>query len=863
MDVSVKSEIRIKDWYKTGEEGTSFYSYNGGGGVTPVGGDYLPLAGGTLTGGLIGTTANFSGNLTSANATFSSDVSMFDGDIWLSNPNEDNQSITFFDSGHPTDHSGGIRYNSSSLHTTLFNYENEGVELASGGEVRLNANNVRKLEVNDDGIDVSDTLDMGFNDTKYNRTIMYAPDTAEDYIIMKRYGANHTLLALLSPPQTSWGIARETTFSLARGDSGNYILDMYCMDYGGTDAGNYMDFGDPKMGIRMIRNDGSPFTPFNIEYWDNVGDPVQKALQILPRSTDSAGDVNDTVVEITNELNTDYIENLDGTFNSGFTGAGWQLKQGSDSEYSLEVDNLKVRNKMSVYELEVRKIRATNGTVMVSNGAKATAGLTWSSSGNYYFNVEAGEDNFADDDIIIAQQYSDGNVYSYEYYVYGTDTGQHRVYVRGLDKTPLQLYSTYDWLDLSNLSMDNISEAASGADLEIIGTTGRFRSAGTMDLTDKVGRLYFWSGWNNISDDLNFTFELKNSAGQTISNVHDNNTAANEMDGYFTLTDTYAYGTGCYFYFSALATAGTTFKIEEFKSYLRNYVVDDIDCTGFDWVRKGNLNDSDRQGSIILTADETNAPYISVLDGIDTLGAYSSTDHKARLGNLTGLSWDGSPTTGYGLYSENTYLTGTIYSYGGYFHQIEEVTFKGDDDDYGIKINGGHIWENEINDDDGYVFINYKGYDGGLTKYRRTVIGNGKGSQMWYASGDLDGGDGRIEHWAPTKFNEGIRYLVTNVTANYTVLQADLVVVNYDTATSNTITMPTGTLYDGEVHTIKNRTGSQSITVSASGVGIDAASFVNSITLAGGSSVTLVYDSTSTNWQVTGSYSATNDGNSW
>jgi hypothetical protein len=49
----------------------------------------------------------------------------------------------------------------------------------------------------------------------------------------------------------------------------------------------------------------------------------------------------------------------------------------------------------------------------------------------------------------------------------------------------------------------------------------------------------------------------------------------------------------------------------------------------------------------------------------------------------------------------------------------------------GIKIEGNEIWENAMDDDThGYIVINRKGYDGGATRDRHLLVGNGKGGAI-------------------------------------------------------------------------------------------------------------------------------------
>jgi len=87
-----------------------------------------------------------------------------------------------------------------------------------------------------------------------------------------------------------------------------------------------------------------------------------------------------------------------------------------------------------------------------------------------------------------------------------------------------------------------------------------------------------------------------------------------------------------------------------------------------DFVRIGHTFDEDRDAAIYLTAEDTNAPYIDVIDGVDSHTAFAQSDKiKVRLGNLAGITDVnvGGALSGYGLYSENVYLTGTIKAVAG------------------------------------------------------------------------------------------------------------------------------------------------------------------------------------------------------
>ena len=76
----------------------------------------------------------------------------------------------------------------------------------------------------------------------------------------------------------------------------------------------------------------------------------------------------------------------------------------------------------------------------------------------------------------------------------------------------------------------------------------------------------------------------------------------------------------------------------------------------------------DRQGTIYLTSDDANAPFLDVLDGVTSHADFGTTATvKARLGRLSGI---GGTTfgnlSGYGFYaSGSAYLEGSINATAG------------------------------------------------------------------------------------------------------------------------------------------------------------------------------------------------------
>jgi len=118
------------------------------------------------------------------------------------------------------------------------------------------------------------------------------------------------------------------------------------------------------------------------------------------------------------------------TFSSGFTGAGFRLDQGvaEAGKTTFEVDNLWVRGRMHVYELLIHQIRATNGSIFVSNTGKASV-VTYVSGADWNITTDP-EHGFAVGDLIRAQRWT------------GTGTYQCNMRVKTVSSTT-QFVATY------------------------------------------------------------------------------------------------------------------------------------------------------------------------------------------------------------------------------------------------------------------------------------------------------------------------------------------------------------------------------------------------------------------------------------
>ena len=245
------------------------------------------------------------------------------------------------------------------------------------------------------------------------------------------------------------------------------------------------------------------------------------------------------------------------SFVSGFAGSGWKIDKGATAlnEYDITVDNMFIRGRLSVYELLIQQIRATNGAIFVTSAAKVatTSGLSASDQeGNITFEDPSGHGvcPFAANDIIMMQRVVPGS------------------FVAGNAQAPVG--DVIKKLVYKVISVSN----------EIATVDGR----------------YITTGYTN-----------------------------------------------------------TDFPVE-----------------GDDFVRIGNTNVADRQGSIYLTSDDSNAPFIDIKDGINSYSAWNTaTNTKARLGKLDGITdasagLDGTQSDLYGLYSGDVYLKGSVNATVGY-----------------------------------------------------------------------------------------------------------------------------------------------------------------------------------------------------
>jgi hypothetical protein len=167
-------------------------------------------------------------------------------------------------------------------------------------------------------------------------------------------------------------------------------------------------------------------------------------------------------------------------FSSGFTGSGWKL----DSTGHLSVGSATIRGTLSVYELLIQQIRASNGAIFVTSSAKveSASGLSASDDVGTITFEDPNNNNicpFADGDIIMMQRVKPGAVAS------GGDIIKKLVYE--VDGNP-----NGKTITVKNAGYDNTSSPSAGDEFVRIGNTG--------DTANRDGILYL------TSDDSNSPF---------------------------------------------------------------------------------------------------------------------------------------------------------------------------------------------------------------------------------------------------------------------------------------------------------------------------------------------------------------------
>lgn len=320
-------------------------------------------------------------------------------------------------------------------------------------------------------------------------------------------------------------------------------------------------------------------------------------------------------------------------FQDGFNGFGWRLDSKTNT---LTIDNLIVRKVMKVFELVVNKIKATNGSLWITNSSKI--------KNIYYFNTQLPKAKF------IAKE---GN-YTYNKVQYN---GKYFETINGVFPLPdsVSLQSSLKYIN-TNLKV----------------CTDNFETTGIYNTVNIYNKYFNTNSF--VIEVEDFVFD--NGDLLTCQKLD----STRNIIQYDLLVISYLYNSG---------NSGF---------YLVQKTNDEIPQVGDALVQYGNIFNPDRQGSFYITSTEVNSPFALVTDGAnnpDYKRPYKRpifTDNtettvkqkdgkylyewikfiKVRLGKLDG-QWDehyldehgNSLIKGWGLYGQNVYLTGEFHLNNG------------------------------------------------------------------------------------------------------------------------------------------------------------------------------------------------------
>lgn len=165
------------------------------------------------------------------------------------------------------------------------------------------------------------------------------------------------------------------------------------------------------------------------------------------------------------------------TFVSGFVGTGWKMSK-SGNEYNLETNNMTIRGTLSVYELLIQQIRATNGAIFVTSCAKVDS---WDNSNSQITFEDPSNNNicpFAVNDIIMMQRIQPGSLAAAD----GTESGLTQIIKKVVYKVTA-INGKIATVTSSGVGYTNSSTPANGDDFVRIGNTTDTARQGVIYLT--------------------------------------------------------------------------------------------------------------------------------------------------------------------------------------------------------------------------------------------------------------------------------------------------------------------------------------------------------------------------------------------
>jgi len=383
-------------------------------------------------------------------------------------------------------------------------------------------------------------------------------------------------------------------------------------------------------------------------------------------------------ISVGNEVITDKIYGKQ-PFVSGYTGTGMQLFKQDTNDYRLELDDLFVRGSMTVNELNLNKIRANNGALMVSAAVEAiwvgdesdtpgTAGLfvRENSSNPVWFTCDPLNNTLQANDYIRSQQFGGQNVHQYDWIVSDSSGSEISVENTSVERNNERGYDSQ--MGMVNIDCDSFSENIA---YDIIWTsnaqtckTDFFTITGSGKITLNIS--WIDNGGADPGDKMWIRFYKDD--GEDITDISDLQylTVVDEewVGDMWINEDALIEDPSCYILLRSLVDDT---DVEEFAiNSILDKTVPIIDVTGFTFNRMGNSTELNRQGAAYITAMDPNSPYLEILADM-TSHDIGPSNRKVRLGNLDGLSYDDISIGGYGLWSEDVYLKGNINATTGLF----------------------------------------------------------------------------------------------------------------------------------------------------------------------------------------------------
>ena len=377
---------------------------------------------------------------------------------------------------------------------------------------------------------------------------------------------------------------------------------------------------------------------------------------------------------------------------SGFQGTGWNISPDASGEATLDIQNINVRGSMSVYELLIQQIRATNGSLLIGSADKVVTieGFTGSCTP-----ANPGFEVFTDsEDLSVNDTFDSWEVSSY--YPGRVKGNTNLTYVKTGTKSLKTFGSGWKRFEPSDISslVDGesylykvwiylVSSSASFYMQLRLSSGGLVEGETKFTVTDSL----IEGQWAQLQ--IPFTWS---SSTMNVLNLYSVNTAEWYADDFSLTTNGSKFTTEaddadnptagmCHFKKGDLVIAK---KWDTTDGAVGNYVtrkltvlhvtdsqfnatIDEGSITQaslpLDFVRVGSNIDTNRQGGVYLTSDDVNAPFIDVFDGITSWGQFQHTDSvKARLGDISAFTGGNN----YGLYSDTVVLTGDITATSGY-----------------------------------------------------------------------------------------------------------------------------------------------------------------------------------------------------